>query len=182
MRRLAATSLRRNVACRLVLLLSGSYEEFQHPKRVIRTVKNMTDMRRFFIDKMPPHFFYPPLFWPHTITGGAKVAPAAGHTQYYQGRNAKRRWATTLSRPHLTNSDSLCDVRIISAVECLVLCNARNWVQSLEWSVVSSLRRRVTPWDSSVRSVGPLLGERSRGIPRVLCVARESQSLCTSFL
>ena len=28
----------------------------------------------------------------------------------------KRRWATTLSRPHLTNSDSLCDVRIISAV------------------------------------------------------------------
>ena len=78
MRRLAATSLRRNVACRLVLLLSGSYEEFQHPKRVIRTVKKMTDMRRFIIDKMPPHFFYPPLFWPHTITGGALSHPSAG--------------------------------------------------------------------------------------------------------
>ena len=75
MRRLAATSLRRNVACRLVLLLSGSYEEFQHPKRVIRTVKKMTDMRRFIIDKMPLHFFYPPLFWAHTITGGALRAP-----------------------------------------------------------------------------------------------------------
>ena len=78
MRRLAATSLRRNVACRLVLLLRGSYEEFQHPKRVIRTVKNMTDMRRFIIDKMPPHFFYPPLFWPHTITGSACAAACLG--------------------------------------------------------------------------------------------------------
>ena len=65
MRRLAATSLRRNVACRLVLLLSGSYEEFQHPKRVIRTVKKMTDMRRFIIDKMPLHFFYTPPYFGH---------------------------------------------------------------------------------------------------------------------
>ena len=39
----------------------GSYEEFQHPKRMIRTVKKMTVMRRFIIDKMPLIFSTPPL-------------------------------------------------------------------------------------------------------------------------
>ena len=87
MRRLAATSLRRNVACRLVLLLSGSYEEFQHPKRVIRTVKNMTDMRRFIIDKMPLHFFYTPRYFGHIPLLAVPLSHPSAGPAYDQGRN-----------------------------------------------------------------------------------------------
>ena len=47
----------------------------------------MTVMRRFIIDKMPPHFFYPPLFWPHTITGGALSHPQPRPVHTTEGRN-----------------------------------------------------------------------------------------------
>ena len=55
-------------------------------------------MRRFIIDKMPPFFLHPPLFWPHTITGGALAAPAARPVHTTEAVMTERRWATALSR------------------------------------------------------------------------------------
>ena len=76
----------------------------------------MADMRRFIIDKMPLIFSTPRYFGHIPLLAVPCRTLQLAIPQYSQGRNDETSLGYDAFPPHLTNSDSLCDVRIISAV------------------------------------------------------------------
>ena len=75
----------------------GSYEEVQHPKRVIRPVKKSERFEPLLSRRKCRSFFLPPVILVTYHYWRCPCRTRSWSTQFDQGRNAKRRWATTLS-------------------------------------------------------------------------------------